>query len=253
MKQLLVELGRLRQREELAAVHPARHQVVARAFRRRLGEDRRLDLEEAELIEVAPGGLHEPVAQDQVALQLGPAEVEHPVPEPQLLRRQLLLLLARDRNRRRLRRSHHLEPGDVQLDLARDQRRVARGLGPELDRAARQDDGLGAEAGGARHDLGRRPGGIAGELDQAGPVAQVDEDQAAEVPAAVHPAAEPDFAADVGPGERAGEMGAEGGRGGLSALRRRRGCDRTHLGSGRRPAAGGRSPSVPTGRCDSGS
>ena len=43
---LLEQLRRLRQRVELARVHAARHQIVARAFRRRFGEHRRLDFEE---------------------------------------------------------------------------------------------------------------------------------------------------------------------------------------------------------------
>src|SRR5436190_6065308 len=46
-EQLLVQLRRLRQRVEFARVNAARDQIVARAFRRRLGENRRLDLEEA--------------------------------------------------------------------------------------------------------------------------------------------------------------------------------------------------------------
>ena len=44
---LLEDLRRLRQRVELARVDAARHEEVARAFRRRLREDRRLDLPEA--------------------------------------------------------------------------------------------------------------------------------------------------------------------------------------------------------------
>ena len=52
---LLEDLRRLRQREELPRVHAARHQVVARPFGRRLRQDRRLDLEKALLVEVAGG------------------------------------------------------------------------------------------------------------------------------------------------------------------------------------------------------
>jgi hypothetical protein len=51
---LLEDLRRLRQRVELARMHAARHEVVARPFGRRLGQDRRLDLEEALLVEVPP-------------------------------------------------------------------------------------------------------------------------------------------------------------------------------------------------------
>ena len=52
-QQLLEELRRLRQREELARMHARRHQVVARAFRRALGQHRRLDVDEARCVEVA--------------------------------------------------------------------------------------------------------------------------------------------------------------------------------------------------------
>ena len=51
---LLEDLRRLRQREELAGMHAAGHEEVARAFRRRLGQDRRLDFPEALLVEVVP-------------------------------------------------------------------------------------------------------------------------------------------------------------------------------------------------------
>ena len=46
-QQLLEELRALRQREEHAVVDAARHEVVARAFGRALGEHRRLDVDEA--------------------------------------------------------------------------------------------------------------------------------------------------------------------------------------------------------------
>ena len=62
-QQLLVDLGRLGQRVELAPMHPTGHQVVARAFRRRLGEDRGLDLQELQLAEGPPGALQQPVAE----------------------------------------------------------------------------------------------------------------------------------------------------------------------------------------------
>jgi hypothetical protein len=66
---LLEDLRRLRQREELAGMHAARHQVVARPFGRRLGQDRRLDLEEALLVEVLPHRERRLVAQDHVLLE----------------------------------------------------------------------------------------------------------------------------------------------------------------------------------------
>jgi hypothetical protein len=47
-QQLLHDLRRLRQRVERPGLQPARHEEVARALGRALGEDRRLDLEEAQ-------------------------------------------------------------------------------------------------------------------------------------------------------------------------------------------------------------
>src|SRR5439155_19572557 len=75
-EQLLEDLRRLRQREEAALLEPGGDEEVAGAFRCRLEQDRRLDLEEA-------GALHHPAdgrdhlrAETQVALQPRPAEVD---------------------------------------------------------------------------------------------------------------------------------------------------------------------------------
>ena len=84
---LLEDLRRLRQREELAGMHAARHEEVARALRRRLGQDRRLDLPESLVVEVVPQRQGDAVAQPDVALQPGPAQIEIAVLEPRLLRR----------------------------------------------------------------------------------------------------------------------------------------------------------------------
>ena len=50
-EQLLEQLRRLRQREELTGMRAARHEIVARAFRRRLRQHRRFDVDEAVLVE----------------------------------------------------------------------------------------------------------------------------------------------------------------------------------------------------------
>src|SRR6185436_10787942 len=77
-QQLLVELRRLGQREELSGMHPAGHQVVARAFGRGFSEDGRLDLEKPVLVEKAASSLHQPMPQNEILVQFGTAEVEHP-------------------------------------------------------------------------------------------------------------------------------------------------------------------------------
>ena len=56
-QQLLENLRRLRQRVELPRVHPAGHQVIARAFRRGLGQDRCLKLGIARRLQVMAYGL----------------------------------------------------------------------------------------------------------------------------------------------------------------------------------------------------
>src|SRR2546423_955863 len=99
-QQLLVDLGRLWQRIKLPGVHARRHEIVARAFGRGLGEDRRLDLEKLELGEGATGALQQPVPQRQIALHFGPAQIEVTVLEAQLLGGELFTLAARHRNRR---------------------------------------------------------------------------------------------------------------------------------------------------------
>jgi hypothetical protein len=67
-EQLLVKLGRLGQREELPRMHPAGNQVVAGTLWSGLGKDRGFDLEEAVSVEVSAGGLHQPMAEDQIAV-----------------------------------------------------------------------------------------------------------------------------------------------------------------------------------------
>ena len=52
-QQLLEQLWRLRQGEEATGVSTARHQVIASAFWRGAGQDRRLDIEEAVLVQEA--------------------------------------------------------------------------------------------------------------------------------------------------------------------------------------------------------
>ena len=83
---LLEDLRRLRQRVELAGMHAARHQVVARPFRRRLGQDRRLDLPEAVRVEVAADRDRRAVAQVDVVLQPRPPQIEIAVAQPHVLR-----------------------------------------------------------------------------------------------------------------------------------------------------------------------
>ena len=190
-QQLLEQLRALRQREELAFVDAARHQVVARAFGRALGQHRRLDVDEAVLVEEFAHLHRDPVAQHQVLLHRRAAQVEHAVRQPRRLRQVVVVEL----ERRRDARVQHLELVAQHLDLAAGQVRV---VGAGRARAHLADD-LQAEL--VAHVLGRIANivgavGVADDLHQAFAVAQVDEDDAAMVAPAMRPAHQRDGLAE---------------------------------------------------------
>src|SRR4051812_36296108 len=105
-------------------MHPARHQVVARAFRRGLSQNWCFDFQKAQAIEVPPRYLHEAMSQNDVALKLGPPEIQDTMPEAKLLRRQLLLFLSGDRDSRSQSWPDDFQIGHVDLDLARGEVRI---------------------------------------------------------------------------------------------------------------------------------
>ena len=75
-EQLLVLLRGLRQGIELARMHTGRHEVVARALRRGLGQHRGLNSRGSRLVEVVAGNLRYAVAQHQVLLHGRTAQIE---------------------------------------------------------------------------------------------------------------------------------------------------------------------------------
>ena len=198
---LLVRLRALRERVELAGVDAAGHEVVARALRRRLHQDRRLDLHEVVVVEVAPRALVELAPQHHVALERRAAEGEVAV-----LQREVLAGLGRlgvvlgHHERRRRGEGQHLDVGDVDLHVAG--RHVGVLALADADLALGRDHVL------AAHPLGQ--GGEVGvefgaedELREAVAVAQVDEVEPAEVAALVDPALEDDRLPGVGLAEGA--------------------------------------------------
>ena len=132
----------------------------------------------------------QPVAQHQVRLQLGAAQVEHPVLEAQLLGGQLLAFLARHRDRGRDGRADHAKVGHVHLDVARGECGVAATSGrrPTVPSTSTTDSVPAAAA--RAITSGDGPARVEGELHDPGAVAQVDEDEPAEVAAPVNPAAQ---------------------------------------------------------------
>src|SRR5690606_32324804 len=118
-EKLLVDLRRLWQGVELAWVHPARNEIVAGPVGCRLREDRRLQLEEAELSQILPSSLRQAMPEDQVPLQLRTAKVEIPMPQAQFLRRQLIVPSPRNGNDGCVSGRHQLERLAMHLDRTR--------------------------------------------------------------------------------------------------------------------------------------
>jgi hypothetical protein len=190
-QELLEELGRLRQRVELAVVDARGHQELARALGRGLVQHRRLDIDETLVVQVFAHGSGRGVAHPHDALHRGPAQVEEAVLEPHLLRD----LLVVHQEWRRGGRVQHLDLVREHLDLPALEVRVHRALG------AAAHDPLHAKYEFMAHAVGDREGvgaiGIADHLHEALAVAQVDEDHPAMVAPAMGPAEQGDGLAEV--------------------------------------------------------
>src|SRR5262249_18428254 len=196
-EQLLVDLRALRQCKEAARLQPARDEEVTRAFRCRLRHDRRLDVDEAVGLHLLADDRDEPRTQADVPLHLLPPQVEPPVAEAKRLVDAFLVELERPRRRTR----DDAQLCRLQLHLA-----VLDAQVPRLGRA------LAALAGGLHDELfaqlmrdASRPGGVRRvdhDLQHAALVAEVEEDEPAEVAPPRHPARDRDLAALVADAER---------------------------------------------------
>ena len=82
---LLEQLGGLGQRVERPSLHPARHQVVARALRRGAGENRRFHLDEPGIFQTRPHHAGDLVAEAKALLHGGTTEIEVAILQAQLL------------------------------------------------------------------------------------------------------------------------------------------------------------------------
>jgi hypothetical protein len=152
------------------------------------------------------------MAQGEVALQIGPPKIQVPVQQPQLLARQLLPLGAPYGDRQRLQcgRADDLELVCVHLYLAGRHIGIQGFRRPGGDLSAHQDHGLGRHRRRLLDDLRRTP--VRSECDLHDPVAvaQIQEDQPAEIAPAVDPAAELHARADMGRAESTAAVCAHG-------------------------------------------
>jgi len=171
-------------------MHARRDEIVARAFGGRLGEDRRLDLEELQLGQRPSRALQQAMAQHQIGLELGPAQVQMAVLEPQLLGRELLPLAASDRDGRRARRPHDAQHGGMHFDLPRLEVGILHIRGARHDLPFYQEDRLHPDRLRRGNRVGRRPRRADRHLHQSVSVTQVEKHDPAQVPAAMHPSAQ---------------------------------------------------------------
>ncbi len=187
-QQLLEDLRRLRERVEVAGADAAGHEVVSRALRGRPEQERRLDLEEALIGEELARGAGGLVTDAQVPLHPRRAEVKVAVLQPHLL---IHLSLVLPCERRRLGGVEDRERIAADIDLPGRQVRVLSALGAPVHCAAHRDDELRAQVMGERVRLLVYLR-VKDHLYQTGAVAQVDEDQASVIAAAVDPAVKRD-------------------------------------------------------------
>jgi hypothetical protein len=191
-EELFEKLGRLRQGVETAVRHARRHQEVPRAFRRGLGEERRLKLQEPLLRQEIPRGRRDLVAQDQVLLQRRAAQVEITMPQADILVRRGKF---RYFERRRLALVQNGDGFHPHFDLPRAEVRIFGPCRPrphfarDLEHVFRAD----------RLRLGEHVLAVRMEhqLHQPLAVPQVDEHHASVVAPVVHPARQNDLLPDV--------------------------------------------------------
>ncbi len=185
-KQLLEHLRRLGKRVELARMHPAGHQIVARALGRACCQDRRLELGEALVDHPAAQAGNHLAAQQHVGVNLFAAQIEEAVFEADILG---IVLLARHRHRQLFGARLHGHGAGINLDLAGREIGVHSPLPAPLHFAVDGDDALDPQA---FQQCQRRTVGIGDDLGHAVMIAQIDEQHPAMIALAVDPARQSD-------------------------------------------------------------
>ena len=190
---------------------------VARALGRRAGEDRRLEVEEVVRVEVVAHRAHDRVAQHHRVAHPLAAQVEHAVAQAQRLvdrRRPRRPGTAASRTRRACstvarRRARSRPSARFGLTLPSSRRTTSPAAETTCSERSRSASGVRL----------RRGLGMEDELHEARAVAQVDEDQAAVVAPAVHPAGDADGLARRArrSARRTRRRGSRWARGGLTA------------------------------------
>ena len=123
---LFEDLRRLRQRKKLSRLHARRHDVVARAFGRRLDQIRSFDLGKALLVHVAIDFQQQAMAQAQIRLQLRPAQIEIAILQTQVFAGQRFRRRGVELEGKRARVVEDHDLAGLDLDLAGVEFRITR-------------------------------------------------------------------------------------------------------------------------------
>ena len=182
-------------------MNPRRYQEVARAFRRRRRQDRRLEFEEALLFHPLAHGIDDRATGHDILVQLLATKVEETVFKPYILG---IFLLAKYRQRQFAGWTQHLDLADIKLDRAGRQFGILGAGRTAAHLAVDPHHPFRAQLFGV---LERRRIRIGDALRQAVMVAQVDEQHAAMVANTMAPAGQTNALVDIAVTERAAGVG----------------------------------------------
>ena len=180
----------MRQGKKFTLLGPARHQVIAGAFRRRPGKDGGFDIKKAAPVQVITDGPGDPGAQLDVVLHRLPAQVHVAVTQADIILHVFIIQL----KRRRFGLVQDFQGVPQHFHFTGSQVRVDGALRAPAYPAGDTDHEFIPERLCKRKRFG--PVGVVDHLGQTVPVAQVNEDHAAVVAAPVYPAAQRDLLAD---------------------------------------------------------
>ncbi|MNW48419.1 hypothetical protein D3C74_257830 [compost metagenome] len=183
-EQLLVKLRRLRESEKFARMHAARHKIIARAFRRALGQDRSFYFNKSFSVKEIAEHLSRFGAQPQRLLHFRTAQVEVTVFQAQ---RFIDFDAVFNEERRRFRCIQHFNFRNLHFDVTGWQIRIDRFGVPGYDFPR---DGQHVFAAYPVGDLQRFSGisRIKDNLYDTAAITQIDEQDAPQVAAGLHPA-----------------------------------------------------------------
>ena len=188
-QKLLILLRRLRQRVEAPGMNARGNEEIARAFRARRGQDRRLEFVEALPFHPSAQTVDDTAAQHDVAMELLAPKIEEAVSEPCILG---IGLVAEYRQGQIAGRAEHFDVADIDLHAPRRHFRVLRAGRALAHRPVDPNDRLRTQLLGLGE--GRRIR-IDHALGDAVMVAQIDEQHAAMIADAMAPAGKPDLGA----------------------------------------------------------